>query len=120
MTIFFGFFFQVNEISLTQRFSSSIKGAIGLKRDKKCGQSIDGHNGPSKTTSTCFEDDDLEMVNLANKADKSVIDDTAVGFVGQEKGRTSADYLDKASRVLFPLSFITFNMVYWIYFSLFG
>lgn len=120
MTIFFGFYFQVNEISLSERISSSIKGAIGLKNDKRSGQSIAGHNGFTKTTSTGFEDDDLEMVNLASKADKSVIDDTAVDFAGQDKRGTSADYLDKASRVVFPLSFIAFNMVYWIYFSLFG
>ena len=93
---------------------------MGLKRDKKSGQSIAGNNGSSRTTSTGFEDDDLEMVNMASKADKSVLDDTAVHFVGQDKRGTSADFLDKASRVLFPLSFITFNMVYWIYFSLSG
>lgn len=120
MTIFFGFYFQVNEVSLSKRISSSIKGAIRLKKDKRSHQSIAGHNGSSKTASTGFEDDDLEMVNLATKADKSVIDDATVDFVGHDKRGTTADYLDKASRVLFPLSFITFNIVYWIYFSLFG
>lgn len=84
-------------------------------------QSIAGHNGSTKTTSTGFEDDDLEMVNLASKANKSVIDDAAVvDFVGHDKRESTADYIDKASRVLFPLSFITFNIVYWVYFSLFG
>lgn len=84
-------------------------------------QSIAGHNSSTKTTSTGFEDDDLEMVNLASKANKSVIDDAAVvDFVGHDKRESSADYIDKASRVLFPLSFITFNIVYWVYFSLFG
>ena len=117
MTIFFAFHFQVSEISLSERISSSIKGAIGLKREKRSSQSIAGHDDSSKTTSTGFEDDDLEMINMASKADKSVLDDTAVHFVGQDKRGTSADSLDKASRVLFPLSFITFNMVYWIYFS---
>ncbi|XP_020607577.1 gamma-aminobutyric acid receptor subunit alpha-6-like isoform X1 [Orbicella faveolata] len=111
---------KVNEVSLSKRISSSIKGAIRLKKDKRSHQSIAGHNGSSKTASTGFEDDDLEMVNLASKADKSVIDDATVDFVGHDKRGTTADYLDKASRVLFPLSFITFNIVYWIYFSLFG
>lgn len=112
--------FQINELSLSKRISSSIKGAIGLKKDKRFDQSITGHIGSSKTTSSGFEDDDLEMVNLASKADKSVIDDVTVDFAGNEKRGTSADSLDKASRVLFPLSFITFNIVYWVYFSLFG
>ena len=119
-TLFFGFYFQVNEVSLSRRISSSIKGAIFLRKDKRSDQSIAGYNGSTKTTSTGFDDDDLEMVKLASKADKSVIDDATVDFVGHYKRGTIADSLDKASRVLFPLSFITFNIVYWIYFSLFG
>ena len=120
MTIFFGLYFQVNEVSLSRRICSSIKGAIGLKRDKRSDQSTAEYNGSIKTASSGFEVDDLEMVNLASRANKSVVDDATVDFVGQDKRGTIADSVDKASRVLFPLSFIIFNVAYWIYFSLFG
>jgi len=121
VTLFFGLYLQVNEGSLSRRICSSIKGAIGLKRDKRSDQSTAQYNGSIKTASTGFEVDDLEMVNLASKVDKSVVDDTTVAdFLGRDKRGTTADSLDKASRVFFPLSFIAFNVVYWIYFSLFG
>ncbi len=68
-----------------------------------------------------FEDDDIEMADQASKANKSVMDDAAIeDFIGTSKKETAADYIDKASRVLFPLSFIAFNVVYWVYFTITG
>ena len=61
------------------------------------------------------------MVNLASKANRSVVDDAAIGdFLGTSKKETAAIYIDKASQVLFPLLFIVFNVVYWVYYTLFG
>ena len=66
-------------------------------------------------------DDDLEMVFRANKASKTVVDDGSVfDLVGTNKKETAAVNIDKASRVLFPLLFVSFNAVYWVYFSLAG
>ena len=113
-----GFHFQVNEVPLTKKISSSIKEVISINKDKNSPKSEEC-NGTTKKMG--FEDDDLEKVNLASKANKSVMDDAAiVDFIGTGKKETAADFIDKASRVLFPLSFIIFNIVYWVYFSLFG
>lgn len=63
--------------------------------------------------------DDLETVHSANKTNKTVEDDGWIaGLIGTSKKKTLADVIDKASRVLFPLSFIILNVVYWVYFSL--
>lgn len=72
-------------------------------------------------TNKSFEDDDLEMVEQASKANKSVVDDAAIEeFIGTSKKEMAADYTDKASRVLFPLVFVIFNITYWAYFSTTG
>ena len=72
-------------------------------------------------TNKSFEDDDLEMVEQASKANKSVVDDAAIEeFIGTSKKEMAADYTDKASRVLFPLAFVIFNIIYWAYFSTTG
>jgi len=61
------------------------------------------------------------MVEHASKANKSVVDDAAIGeFIGTSKKEMAAEYTDKASQVLFPLSFVVFNVVYWVYFSVTG
>ena len=68
-----------------------------------------------------FEDDDIEMADQASKANKSVMDDSAVeDFMGTSKKETATDYIDKASRFLFPFLFIVFNVVYWVYFTITG
>ena len=65
-------------------------------------------------------DDDLEMVHTANKASKAVVDDGwMAGLTGTSRKKTVADVIDKASCVLFPLSFVILNVVYWVYFSLY-
>lgn len=61
------------------------------------------------------------MVEQASKANKSVVDDAAIEeFIGTSKKEMAADYTDKASRVLFPLVFVIFNIIYWAYFSTTG
>ena len=61
------------------------------------------------------------MVEQASKANKSVVDDAAIEeFIGTSKKEMAAEYTDKASQVLFPLSFVVFNVVYWVYFSVAG
>jgi len=61
------------------------------------------------------------MVEQASKANKSVVDDAAIEeFMGTSKKEMAADYTDKVSRVLFPLVFVIFNIIYWAYFSTTG
>ena len=65
-------------------------------------------------------DDDLEMVNR-KKASKMVVDDGPIDeFIGTSKKEAIAEFIDKASRLIFPLLFIVFNLVYWIYFTFAG
>ena len=61
---------------------------------------------------------ELEMVNGASKADKAVVedgyqDDTST-FHKMEK---IANAIDKASRFLFPVIFMCFNIFYWTYYQ---
>lgn len=65
-------------------------------------------------------DDDLEMVNR-KIASKMVVDDGPMDeFIGTSKKEAIAEFIDKASRLIFPLLFIVFNLVYWIYFTFGG
>ena len=99
---------------LSGKISQSIKSALGANNVSK---SPDRHKGETNTGT----DDDLEMVHRANKASKTVVDDGSIAdLTGTSKKEKAADNIDKASRVLFPLIFIIFNVVYWVYFSLTG
>lgn len=65
-------------------------------------------------------DDDLEMVNR-KIGSKMVVDDGPIDeFIGTSKKEAIAEFIDKASRLIFPLLFIVFNLVYWIYFTFAG
>ena len=64
------------------------------------------------------ENDDLEMVYRANKADKTVVDDVSLRSsrsITKKRMEKIADNIDRASQVLFPLTFIIFNIFYWTY-----
>lgn len=64
-------------------------------------------------------DDDLEMDRKI--ASKMVVDDGPIDeFIGTSKKEATAEFIDKASRFMFPLLFIVFNLVYWIYFTFAG
>ena len=107
---------QVNQIPISKKISQSLKSVIGTNK----GGSSPKANGHVLTNKS-YEDDDLEMVEQASKANKSVLDDAAVeDFIGTSKKEMAAEFTDKASRVLFPLSFVIFNIVYWVYFSVAG
>ena len=61
------------------------------------------------------------MVEQASKANKAVVDDAAIEeFIGMSKKEMAAEYTDKTSRVLFPMLFVIFNVVYWVYFTVTG
>lgn len=50
-----------------------------------------------------------------------VVDDGPIDeFIGTSKKEAIAEFIDKASRLIFPLLFIVFNLVYWIYFTFAG
>lgn len=101
---------------LSRKISSSIKAVIGTK-NAATPPNHNGHNGEMNVGT----DDDLEMVYRANKASKAVVaDGSTAELIGTSKKEKAADCIDKTSRVLFPLLFIIFNVVYWVYFSLTG
>lgn len=93
------------------RISSSIKCAVGSKADTKT---------PSDDAYGAAGDNDLEMVYRAAKANKVMVDDMSHHNhrnTKNKKREKMADKIDKASRVLFPLAFIVYNVSYWIYYS---
>ena len=93
------------------RISSSIKCAVGLKAETKT-TSNDVYGG--------VPDNDLEMVSRAAKANKAVVDDVSLRNNRETKNKKRemiADKIDKASRVLFPLTFVVYNVAYWVYYS---
>lgn len=111
MLLPFLFFFQKNDVPLMTRISSSIKCAVGLKAETKT-TSDDVYGG--------VPDNDLEMVYRATKANKAVVDDMSLRNnrdAKKNKKERIADKIDKASRVLFPLAFVVYNIVYWVYYS---
>ena len=108
--------FKVNQIPISKKISESLKSVIGTNKEGNSSKT-NGH----VVTNKSFENDDLEMVEQASKANKSVVDDAAIEeFIGTSKKEMAAEYTDKASQVLFPLLFIVFNVVYWVYFSVTG
>ena len=61
------------------------------------------------------------MVNRAKKVSMVVVDDGPIDeLMGTSKKEVIAEFIDKASRLIFPLLFVVFNLVYWIYFSFAG
>ena len=93
------------------RIFSSIKCAVGSKAET--GTTPDDVYGG-------VPDNDLEMVYRAAKANKAVVDDMSLHNSRNTKNKKKeriADKIDKASRVLFPLTFIVYNIVYWVYYS---
>lgn len=65
-------------------------------------------------------DNDLEMGSLPNKADKIVVDDGEVPNNRSAKIKrmeSKASKIDSASRVLFPLAFLFYNIFYWTYYN---
>ena len=93
------------------RISSSIKYAVGSKTETRT-TSDDVYGG--------VPDNDLEMVYRAAKANKTVVDDMSLHnkrVTKSKKKERIADRIDKASRILFPLAFVVYNVVYWVYYS---
>ena len=85
---------------------------------KKNGQSyVEEHNMNGEANRA--GDNDLEMVSRRKTSSKSVMDDASVTeLFGTSKKEAFACHIDKASRLLFPLLFVLFNVVYWVYFPL--
>ena len=93
------------------RISTSVKCAVGSKAETRT-TSDDVYGG--------VPDNDLEMVYRAAKANKAVVDDMSLHNKRDAKNKKReriADKIDKASRVLFPLAFVVYNVAYWVYFS---
>ena len=62
-------------------------------------------------------EDDLEMVYRATKTNKAVVDDGPSDDSNENKKMLKiADAIDQASRVLFPLVFLCYNIFYWTYY----
>ena len=94
------------------RISSSIKCVVASKADGQV---------PSENTYNGVPDNDLEMVYRGTKDAKAVVvDDVSLHenkSTKYERRERIADKIDKASRVLFPLTFVIYNAYYWIHYS---
>lgn len=96
-----------------KRLQSSIRHVIGSKSDVNSPSA----NGNTQGIANMGSDDDLEMVHRATKANKTVMDDGRLDQSAENKKVSKiADAIDKASRVLFPLAFIGYNVFYWTYY----
>jgi len=103
--------FTKHDVPLMTRISTSVKCAVGSKAETRT-TSDDVYGG--------VPDNDLEMVYRAAKANKAVVDDMSLHNKRDAKNKKReriADKIDKASRVLFPLAFVVYNVAYWVYFS---
>ncbi|XP_074610650.1 gamma-aminobutyric acid receptor subunit alpha-6-like [Acropora palmata] len=106
---------KVNATSLPSKISQTIKTVIATKRNPQLSVQQQGNGQTNRAA-----DDDLEMVNR-KIASKMVVDDGPIDeFIGTSKKEAIAEFIDKASRLIFPLLFIVFNLVYWIYFTFAG
>jgi len=86
---------------------------IGSKNDV----SSPSANGEVRGVPNMGSEDDLEMVYRATKAHKAVVDDGPPDDSnGNKKMSKIADAIDQASRVLFPLVFLCYNIFYWTYY----
>jgi len=86
---------------------------IGSKNDV----SSPSGNGEVRGVPNMGSEDDLEMVYRATKANKAVVDDGPPdNSTGNKKMSKIADVIDQASRVLFPLVFLCYNIFYWTYY----
>lgn len=65
-------------------------------------------------------DDDIEMAFGATKASKFIMDDGIVDqtTITSQRLTKRAEAIDKASRILFPLTFALYNIYYWTYYQL--
>lgn len=106
---------KVNGTPLPKQITRTIKSMIVSKKN---GQSyVEEHNMNGEANRA--GDNDLEMVSRRKTSSKSVMDDASVTeLFGTSKKEAFACHIDKASRLLFPLLFVLFNVVYWVYFPL--
>lgn len=66
-------------------------------------------------------DGELEVVYPTETTNRLPIDDGSPrDLIGGSYRRTAADSIDKASRVLFPVLFVIYNIVYWAVYALPG
>ena len=93
--------------------TASFKSVIGSKKDVNSPSA----NGTIHGVANMGSDDDLEMVYRATKDNKAVVDDGPLDNSNENKKMSKiADAIDRASRVLFPLAFIAYNIFYWTYY----
>jgi len=99
--------YKSNDIPLATRISSSDKSVKSKGASPRT-----EHTGNSNMA--C---DDLEMVYCGAKPDKVVVNDGTVASNRSVKNKAKiANNIDRASRVLFPMAFIIYNIFYWIYY----
>lgn len=102
-----------DKIPLSKRVAASFKSVIGSKNDV----SSPSANGDVHGVPNMGSQDDLEMVYRATKANKAVVDDGPPDDSYENKKISKiADAIDQASRVLFPLVFLCYNIFYWTYY----
>lgn len=62
-------------------------------------------------------EEDHEVIYLASKANGTVLEDGSPNKNTVHKpSNKRAEMIDKASRILFPLAFIVYNIFYWNYY----
>ena len=62
--------------------------------------------------------DDLEMVHVATRSDKTVMEDGSTGNTEKNEVMEKIAFsIDRCSRIFFPSAFIFYNIYYWVYYA---
>ena len=100
---------QIGEISLTKRLGSSVKSLIARKTNSGDRETADGHANMG------VDGENLELAYRGTNANKEVLDDCTIQEnKSNERLEKAAASIDNISRVLFPLSFVVYNIYYCI------
>ncbi|XP_068759272.1 glycine receptor subunit alpha-2-like [Montipora capricornis] len=105
--------FKKRATPLSSRLCSSLKTCLFGSRTHRRNPNEYNRNDQRSN----FEDD-IEMAHGVTKANRFVMDDGVLDQTTQRSKRMMkrAEIIDKISRVLFPLTFVAYNIFYWNYY----
>ncbi|XP_067024671.1 gamma-aminobutyric acid receptor subunit gamma-1-like [Acropora muricata] len=100
---------KTGEMSLTKGLGSSVKSLIARKTNSGDSETADGHANMG------VEGGDLELAFKGTNDNKEVLDDCSIQENKSNKRlEKTAASIDNISRVLFPLSFVVYNIYYFV------
>ncbi|XP_068759258.1 gamma-aminobutyric acid receptor subunit alpha-6-like isoform X1 [Montipora capricornis] len=100
-------------IPIPKRISVAVKSAIARRKDENTSSQATNMNGDMAN-----QVDDLEMVHVATRSDKTVMEDGSTGNTEKNEVMEKIAFsIDSRSRIFFPSAFIFYNIYYWVYYA---